>query len=340
LGAAHSPERGSVMRPVLGDDLAGRSDFCIQFDAVNTLAIAMIGEEIRRRNIRQLYDLTPGTKRRLSQVYAALARSLPDDPAAGHYIRLMSSAAETPLAESAKKVLHEIVRSAATNQAVPLASGNGDDGPARRVGDALTEYYVRQAARVANTLPESVAARAFLLAIGVGLGDAELLASVPGAGSMAQAVELPSERTIRMAVLGEPTLQGRRDLAKHFFVSVYLTAVLGAEATDAAGVAKELLDAQGNSGFSFVDLAADRAGVRFADGILNKRVPLGLLPQTFSVAAFVPATEGLPEGLSAGAMRKQYGAKNDPRFRKLLSEIDSRILALPPYRPINLQFGK
>jgi hypothetical protein len=252
----------------------------------------------------------------------------------------MISAAETPLAESAKRVLHEIVRSAATNRAIPAASGNSDQGPSRRVDDALTEYYVRQAARVASTLPEGVAAQAFLLAIGVGLGDAELLARVPGAGALAQAVEAPSERTIRTAVLGEPTLHGRRDLAQHFFVSVYLTAALSAEAADAAGLAKEMLDAQGGSGLSFADLAVDRAGVRFADGILNKRVPLSLLPQTFSVAVFVPNLDGLPEGLTAGTLRKQYGARNDPRFRKQLAEIDARIMALPPYRAPILRFSQ
>ncbi|MCI0333708.1 MAG: matrixin family metalloprotease, partial [Planctomycetes bacterium] len=80
LGAAHSPERGSVMRPVLGDNRAGRSDFRIQFDPVNALAVAMVGEEIRRRNIKHISELEPETKRRLKQIYTELARSLPEDP--------------------------------------------------------------------------------------------------------------------------------------------------------------------------------------------------------------------------------------------------------------------
>jgi hypothetical protein len=129
-------------------------------------------------------------------------------------------------------------------------------------------------------------------------------------------------------------------LAQHFFVSAYLTAAIGAEAANAAGLAKEFLDAQGTSGLSFADLAADWAGVRFADGILNKRVPLGLLPQTFTVKAFMPAVDALPEGISAADLKSQYGGKDDPRFRKQLNEIDRRILALPPYRPIQLQFSR
>jgi len=101
-----------------------------------------------------------------------------------------------------------------------------------------------------------------------------------------------------------------------------------------------MLDAQGSSGLSFADIAADRAGVRFADGILNKRVPFGMLPQIFAVKAFMPAVEGLPEGLSAGDLESQFGGKDDPRFRKQLAEIDRRILALPAYRPIDVQFGR
>jgi hypothetical protein len=340
MGAAHSPERGSVMRPVLGDDLAGRSDFRIQFDPVNALVIAMIGEEIRRRNISRLYDLTPGSKRRLGQIYSALARSLPEDAAALRYMQLMSSAEDTPLAGAAKSVLQQMTRAAIANRALPISNGGGIAGPSRREGDALTEFYVRQAAQAAKTLPASVAAQAFLVAVGVGLGDSQLLAGVPGAGTIAAAVEAPSERAMRMAVFGEPTLHGRQDLAKHFFVSAYVAAVLSAEAANAAGLAKEWLDARGASGFSFADLAADRAGVQFAHGILHQRVPLGLLPQSFAVREFMPDIGGLPENLSVADLKAKFGAQNDPEFRKMLNEINGRIMKLPPYRPIDLQFSR
>jgi hypothetical protein len=340
LGATHSPERTSVMRPVLGDDLAGRSDYRIQFDPVNTLVIAMIGEEIRRRNITRMYDLTAGSKRRLRQIYTALGRSLPEDSAAARYIQLMGTAADTPLAGAAQHVLQEMVRAAAANQALPSSSSEALDGPTRRVGDELTEYYVRQAARAAGTLPEDAAARAFLVAIGIGLGDSQLLARLPGAGDLARAAESPTERAARVTISGEPTMLGRRDLAQHFFVSAYLTAAIGVQAANTAGLAKEMLDAQGASGLSFADIAADRAGVRFADGLLNKRVPLGLLPQTFTVDAFLPEVEGLPEAVSADLLKSQYGGQNDPRFRQQLVEIDERILALPPYRPLRIQISQ
>jgi len=89
LGATHSPERTSVMRPVLGDDRAGRSDFRIQFDPINTLVIALIGEEMRRRNLTRLTNLLPTTQRRLSQIYTELARSMPADASARRYAEIM-----------------------------------------------------------------------------------------------------------------------------------------------------------------------------------------------------------------------------------------------------------
>src|SRR4029079_2301628 len=69
LGAAHSPEWQSVMRPVLGDKRAGRSDFKMQFDPVNALAMAMVTEEIRRSNISRVSQLQYATRKRLEQIY-------------------------------------------------------------------------------------------------------------------------------------------------------------------------------------------------------------------------------------------------------------------------------
>jgi hypothetical protein len=333
LGASHSPERGSVMRPVLGDNRAGRSDFRIQFDPVNALVVAMIGEEMRRSRITRISDLEADTKRRLRQIYTELARSLPDDPAGFHYMQLIGSASATPLAESTRHVLQEIVRAAVANRAIPAASDGGVAVQSRRTGDDLTEYYVRQAARAADALPNDVAPRAFLLALAVGLDDSQALAAVPGLAEITSAVEAPSARATRLTLLGEPTLHERRDMAQHFFISAYLTSAMGTEAAHAAGVAKELLDAQGDSGFSFADIAADRAGARFAGGVLKNRFPLSVLAQSFTVAAFMPEVKGLPEGFSSAQFKSKYGTKSDPRFNKQIKEIDRRILVLPPYRP-------
>lgn len=339
LGAAHSPERGSVMRPVLGDNRAGRSDFRIQFDPVNALAIAMVGEEIRRRDIKHISDLQPDTRRRLRQIYTELARSLPDDPAGFHYAQLMGSTAGAPLSVAAKTVLQEIVHAAVANRALPEPPNKGAGGESRRSGDALTEYYVRRAAHAADALPQDVAPRAFLLALAIGLDNSQTLAAIPAIAETVAGVEAPSERSIRLTLLGQPTMRGRRDLAQHFFISAYLTSAIGSDAATTAGFAKELLDAQSDSGFSFADIAADRAGTRFANGVLKNHFPLGGLERSFEVDTFIPTVEGLPEGLSAAQFKSRFGKKNTPQVLDQLKEIDHRIHTLPPYRPSTLRLA-
>jgi hypothetical protein len=335
LGAAHSPERSSVMRPILGDDRAGRSDFRIQFDPVNALAVAMVGEEIRRRNITHISELMPDTRRRLRQIYTELARSLPDDPAGYHYVQLMGSTAGAPVTVSTQKVLQAIVRAAAANQALPEPPAKGVGGLSRRSGDKLTEYYVREAARAADSLPDETAGRAFLLALAIGLDDAQSLASVPAVAESVANIELPSQRSVRLTLLGRPTMHGRRDLAQHFFASAFLTSVVGAKGATAAGFAKELLDAQGLSGFSFADIAADRAGVRFGNSVTKNHFSLAAIGNSFETSAFVPDIKDLPEGLSAAQFKSQYGKKDSPKVLEQLKEIDKRINALSPYRPVN-----
>jgi hypothetical protein len=283
--------------------------------------------------VKQLQELTPDTRKRLRQIYVQLSGALPDDPAGAHYVHLMGSATATPLAGPARQVLQSIVRAAIANRALPDPStGLGADMPTRKTGDALTEHYVRQAARTADGLPDDVAARAFLVALGVALDGSDLLAKIPGAGGLYRGVEAPDERVIRLSVIGEPTVRGRRDLAQHFFVSCYLTATMSADAANAAGVAKELVDANSTSGLSFADLAADRAGVKFAEGVMARRFQLHLLGQAFSVPAFTLDVKDLPEGLSATDVASQYGSPDDPRFQKRLFEIDQQIQLLPAYR--------
>jgi hypothetical protein len=328
------------MRPVLGDGQAGRSDYRIRFDPVNALAVAMVGEEMQRRRITRISDLLPTTKARLRQIYSSLATSIPEDPAAFHYVQLLGSAAAIPAATGAKQVLQEIVRAAAANQILPEAAGQGGALSAtRRAGEELTTYYVRRAARTADALPDDVATRAFLLGLAVGMDESHNLGAIPASAEAAQAVEPQSERIGRLTLLGDPKIAGRRDLAERFFAAAYIAAIAGADTAYNAGIAKELVEAQGARGFSFAGIAADRAGVRFAENITANRFPLGVVAQSFDVKSFLPSIDGLPEGLSAAQFKSQYGSPSDPRFRTVVKEIDKRIEALPPYRPSTLRLN-
>jgi len=332
LGASHSPEPDSVMRPVLGDRQAVRKGFRVRFDPVNTLVMSMVGEELRRRKIRQLADMTTGTKLRLRQIYQALSPTLPQDPAANQFVKRMEVATVTPLLLGTKQVVAQVVRSAQTNLALPAAGDAPAGSETRREGDALTEYYVRNAAGIARFLPDDVAGPSFLMGLGIALDDSALLRDHPKFSGFVQMVEPQNERSLRLASLGAPTLLGRRDLAQHFFVSAHLAAIGGTEIAAASGLAKEISDAGGGSGFSFADMAANRAGILFAGGVMNKRFSLRTVADEFTVPAYMPTVDDLPEGLTAAQLLSQFGPQTDDRFRRQLQQIDQRLLQLPTYR--------
>lgn len=89
LGAVHSAEPQSVMRPDLGDRQARARAFRIGFDARNTLAMYLVGEELRRRPLTYLGQLPMNTRNQLRVVYTSLAESLPKDPAAPGYLSML-----------------------------------------------------------------------------------------------------------------------------------------------------------------------------------------------------------------------------------------------------------
>src|SRR5690606_7259161 len=106
------------------------------------------------------------------------------------------------------------------------------------------------------------------------------------------------------------TLGGRDDLRRHFVVSAGLDAATVGTAAFGMGELKELIDSNpGGSGFSFDDMAADAAGVRFARTFLA--APPGewarLAARIAEEDAVLPSLAGLPSGLSADEFRDRYG---------------------------------
>jgi hypothetical protein len=332
LGASHSPEQTSVMRPVLGDRQAVRKGFQVRFDPVNTLIISMVGEELRRRRIQNIADVTMGTKLRLRQIYQSLSPTLPDDPAANQFVQSISAAAVTPLILGTKQVVSQVVRSSQANLVQPAKGQVSAGNEVRREGDELTEYYVRNAAGIARFLPDDIAVPSFLLGLGIALDDSTLLRDHANYGGFIRAVEPDNDRSLRLVSLGQPTLRGRRDLAQHFFVSAYLAAMAGSQVASASGLAKEMSDSNGGSGFSFVDMTANRAGILFAGGLLNKRLTLATVSDDFTVANYMPTIDDLPEGLTTAQLLTQFGPQTDNRFRRELDAIDQRLMLLPTYR--------
>lgn len=226
--------------------------------------------------------------------------------------------------EATREVVRRVARAARVNS-MTLPS-------ARRRGDELTKLYVQQAAQEAHKLPKDLGPRALLTGIGIAIDDSDILRKNPLTREFCNAVDVPQEREERLKVLDAPTMLDRRDLAQHFVVSAFLTAELGSRAADAAGMAKELADAQGGSGFSFVDLAADQAGIIFAERVLSGELLIRRVALTFPVSEFMPPIAGLPEGLKYEDFQRDYMANGSKKYNDLRAEIRKRILALPPYQ--------
>jgi hypothetical protein len=130
------------------------------------------------------------------------------------------------------------------------------------------------------------------------------------------------------------TLHGRHDFAQHFLISALVAAEAGSPLADAVGLWKEFDDLRpGGSGFSFADLAADRAGTRF--GELALAAPQRLherLPRGFTDAALMPDARDLPEFLTQAEFARRYGGVGQPAFERLRAQIEARLDALALYR--------
>ena len=135
----------------------------------------------------------------------------------------------------------------------------------------------------------------------------------------------PAPRTV--------TLAGRDDFAKHFLISAALAAEGGGALADAIGLYKEVDDSRGGSGFSFNDIAADRAGTRF--GQMAVRSPAKLQSALAAGAAeadFMPEVRDLPEFLPEAEFKRRFGGIGAPAYTKLMAEIEARVAARPLYR--------
>ncbi|MFQ5963167.1 MAG: hypothetical protein ACE5KZ_02675 [Candidatus Scalinduaceae bacterium] len=138
-------------------------------------------------------------------------------------------------------------------------------------------------------------------------------------------------------------LAGRVDLRLHFILSAVLEIASKRGITHAIGEFKELLDAgHGGSGFSFVDLAADRAGVRFAETATNSgtaRRMQRLLGENLREDQFFPSIEGLPERLSKEVFEHYFGNVKSDIYVSLIHDIDTCIGQLPAYTDVRRETG-
>jgi hypothetical protein len=340
LGAAHTSDPMSVMRPKLGDRRSTAKSFRIGFDAANTLVINLIAEEMRTRHIFGASMLSPDAKTAVRGAYMALAKTIPNDPVSTSSIESLGPVPQAPgppsiasadVINGARYVVQSLTQAARENNQLPVTS---KDPKAQlwRTGDELMNYYVRRAAAAARQLRPESAPSAFLLGLGVALDESNYVHDKPALNDVWQKIEPDDQRQGRMPLMGSPTIRKRHDLVGHFTMSAALVVLTGPQGAEAAGFGKEIRDSKSGNGFSFVDLCADMSGVLFATHVREANIPLEHVIKGFTVENFVPSLDDLPEDISWDKFQKDYGEAGSKNFQRQRGEIYHRVLGLPPYR--------
>lgn len=130
-------------------------------------------------------------------------------------------------------------------------------------------------------------------------------------------------------------LYKRIDLAQHFIGSAALTASVNKQAAQIAGEEKELSDAHSGSGFSFIDLAADKAGTRFGEMATsspeNARKMQRAMAGIKDYSDFMPDPRDLPEHMNEVDFKQRFESVNSPVYQEISNQIDARISATPIY---------
>ncbi|WP_445192151.1 hypothetical protein ACT009_16585 [Sphingomonas sp. Tas61C01] len=130
-------------------------------------------------------------------------------------------------------------------------------------------------------------------------------------------------------------IHGRADLSKHWALSAALSAGAGGQLAQALGEWKELADSLAQqsefavgdpTGFSFVDLSADRSGFTIAQAaadpdnaarigaLLARATPANILPESLLSRR---------ERLTNADFIKRYGSVQDPRYAAMVAGIDA-----------------
>lgn len=142
---------------------------------------------------------------------------------------------------------------------------------------------------------------------------------------------LPEAASWPRSVAQTVTLDGRDDFAKHFMVSALIAAYADTVLSDVVGLYKEIEDSRGGSGFSFNDLAADRAGTKFGEKAVAERSAHALQLRVASGIAdrdLMPEWSDLPEFMPEEEFQRRFGGIGKPPYQVMMARIEERVAAL------------
>lgn len=126
----------------------------------------------------------------------------------------------------------------------------------------------------------------------------------------------------------------RHDLSKHLLISAAITSMADSSLAETIGLEKEVNDADGGSGFSFTDLAADHAGIRLAEYAIENEKQARLIQKKLAKVTYetdyMPLINNLPEGLNQQQFNNDY--LNTAAYKTTELMIKQRIDQLVIYR--------
>lgn len=188
------------------------------------------------------------------------------------------------------------------------------DVPVVRLLGPLFELARQRTAAGGDAAAEN---RAALLVLTLFANGREVEAILPAAASW------PKPRRLRVM------LGGREDLPLHFLVSAALAAEGSGPLSQAIGLYKEVTDSRGGSGFSFSDVAANRAGTRFGQNLVDEAARVqGLLAAGPREEDLLPPLADLADFMPEADFLRRFGGVGAPAYEAQLVEIDRRLAAL------------
>jgi hypothetical protein len=200
----------------------------------------------------------------------------------------------------------------------------------------LTEGFTLAAKRTAFGYKAIDENRATLMALAIYLGSTKFDSFIG----------ISREGELAKCRLRQPVadLANREDLRLHFIYSAALKVLSDSGSSFAIGEMKEMLDSvRGGSGFSFADLAADRAGIRLAEFALDSQASAirlqEMVQQLESESTFFPMISDLTEGISQHRFENELGGIKGQYYAENLAKIMDRIADLPLYRePVTITY--
>lgn len=240
-----------------------------------------------------------------------LALAVPVVAGIGLFVWGTSTAVSTDLASATQATSRHVLEMA---KEIP----SGDEGFI-----ALTKIAFAYADDNSHGTDRVFANKAAILSLGIILGDEEL--------ARRAAINVESYQINQFATLRQQaTLRSRHDLSRHFWVSAGLVILTDANRSLTIGIGKEMMDSTpGGSGFSFVDMLANRAGILFASSATRNQAAAREMQLRFlgplESSDFLPDYVGLPEGLYRQEFQSVFGGLGGTKTREMNQEIARRL---------------